>query len=106
MRRVIKFKPEMLDLVLEGVKTTTIRPANGSEYGEVLKLSDRRRSVSARLVSVKKIKLSEAVKHYRSEGFDSPEEMVKYLRRIYRDLEPDSEINLIEFRLEEVDGRP
>jgi hypothetical protein len=40
MRRVIRFKPELLDLVLKGVKTSTVRPVNGAEYGPDLILTD------------------------------------------------------------------
>jgi hypothetical protein len=40
MRRVIRFKPELLDLVLKGVKTSTVRPVNGAEYGQDLILTD------------------------------------------------------------------
>jgi len=39
MRRVIRFKPELLDLVLKGVKTSTVRPVNGAEYGPDLILT-------------------------------------------------------------------
>jgi hypothetical protein len=83
MRRVIRFKPELLDLVLKGVKTSTVRPVNGAEYGPDLILTDGLRRVPAELLSVRQLSLSEAMRFYASEGFSSPEKFLENIKSIY-----------------------
>lgn len=83
MRRVLRFKRGLLDLVLEGRKTATIRPAEESGYARNLILTDGHRRIEAELVSVKKLKLSDALRLYREEGFCSPGELRELFRRIY-----------------------
>jgi hypothetical protein len=99
MRRVIRFKPELLDLVLKGVKTSTVRPVNGAEYGPDLILTDGLRRVPAELLSMRQLSLSEAMRFYASEGFSSPEKFLENIKSIYPHLKHTDKVNLIEFRL-------
>ncbi|MEM1943396.1 MAG: ASCH domain-containing protein [Candidatus Caldarchaeum sp.] len=104
MRRVITFKPEMLDLVVKGLKTSTVRPVNGSVYSDDLVLTDGVRRVYAKLLSVRRLRLAEAANHYVMEGFSSPDEFIENIRRIYPSLGPNDEVNLIEFKLQPTDA--
>lgn len=103
MRRVITFKPEMLDLVVKGLKTSTVRPVNGSAYSDDLVLTDGVRKVYAKLLSVRRLRLAEAADHYAKEGFSSSDEFIENIRRIYPGLGLKDEVNLIEFKLQPTD---
>ncbi|MEM3111214.1 MAG: ASCH domain-containing protein [Candidatus Caldarchaeum sp.] len=106
MRRVLRFKPEMLDLVLKGVKTSTVRPWNNTVYSDELVLTDGRRKVPAKLVKVEKLKLSEAASSYLSEGFKTPDEFLRSITHLYPTLSLDGEVTLIRFKPDKHDGRP
>ncbi|MCS7129622.1 MAG: ASCH domain-containing protein [Candidatus Caldarchaeum sp.] len=97
MRRVITFRPEMLDLVLKGRKTATVRPVNGSNYSDELVLTDGRRRLTAKLRAVRRLTLNDAANYFREEGFMSREEFLSNIQRIYSGLKNDDEVNLIEF---------
>lgn len=99
MRRIIRFKPELLDLVVKGLKTSTVRPANGAVYCRDLILTDGRRRVPAELVSVRQLSFSEALHFYASEGFPSPEKFIESITSIYPHLKPSDKVTYIEFRL-------
>ncbi len=88
----------MLDLILTGVKTSTVRPLNGV-YGKDLRLTDGRRSVEARLVEQRTVKLVEALGNYREEGFGSSRELLDYLTKLYPALGLEDEVTLIRFTL-------
>ncbi len=94
----MRFRRELLDLVLKGRKRVTIRATGGSEYARELVLTDGRRRVPARLVSVRSLTLRSALRYYRKEGLRSPGELRVVLRRIYPDIGPHSRVTLIEFR--------
>lgn len=99
MRRVLKFRPEFLDLVLAGVKTTTVRIRDGVEYADDLVLTDGKRRVDAKLVKVERLMLREAVAHFASEGFRSPQEFLQTLKKIYPFVRFDDMVTVIHFRL-------
>jgi len=94
----IRFKPEMLDLVLEGKKTSTIRPNGRSDYGPILTLTDGSRRVEAECISVQHLRLSEALQHYREEGFESQQQLAEALASFYPWLEEQDEVTFIRFR--------
>ncbi len=102
MRQVLRFKPRFLDLVLEGHKTATIRPAKGAKYARELILTDGRRRVRARLVSAMTLTLRAALRYYKREGFSSLKDLREAILRIYPHLKPNSRVDLIEFRPSEV----
>lgn len=106
MRRVLRFKPEMLDLVIKGVKTSTLRPWNNTVYNENLVLTNGRRKVHARLIAVEKLTLSQALGNYSSEGFKTPEEFLRSIAHLYPKLSLDDEVTLIRFKPETYDRRP
>jgi hypothetical protein len=88
----------MFDLIVAGVKTVTVR-LNGGAYAEGLRLTDGRRSVEARRVEQRTVKLGEASDYYTVEGFRSRREFRNYLTRLYPGLGLDDEVMLIRFTL-------
>lgn len=99
MRRVLRFRPEYFDLILKGLKTSTIRLPNGGEYAETLVLTDGTRKVEAKLIKTEKLKLAEAAEKYKSEGFSSPQDFLRHVRQIYPAITLDDEVTMIHFML-------
>lgn len=83
---------------MSGSKTSTVR-LNGVEYGRDLILTDGRRVVAATLVEQSRMKVSEALRYFRDEGFQSQEEFLRYLKRIYRDVGLQDQVTIVRFSL-------
>ncbi|MDJ0271563.1 MAG: ASCH domain-containing protein [Candidatus Caldarchaeum sp.] len=98
MRRILRFKPMYLDLILKGLKTSTIRPGDGGEYARELILTDGNRRIAAELLAVEVMTLREAVNtRYQLEGYSSPEELYQSIKKIYNSLGPDDPVTIIHF---------
>lgn len=97
MRRVLRFRPEYFDLIIKGVKTSTTRLSDNGEYAETLILTDGSRKIEARLLKVEKLRLADAAKHYRDEGFESEENYLRHMKQIYPSLTPNDMVTMIVF---------
>ncbi len=98
MVRIIRFKRGYLDLIIQGRKSVTIRPADGRRYERNLILTDGKRRINAELIFVREDRLRNALKFYRQEGFNTPHELLKTLKSLYPGIRMSSRVNIIKFR--------
>lgn len=105
MRKILKLKPELLDLVIAGVKKSTIRlgPAN---FSDLLLLTDGRRTIAAKLVQTSRTTLRQALQNYAEEGFQTPQELLQNIKKIYPNITFDTQVTLIRFQPLNTTERP
>ncbi|MDJ0270000.1 MAG: ASCH domain-containing protein [Aigarchaeota archaeon] len=98
MVRIIRFKRRYLDLIIQGKKSITIRPADGRRYEQSLILTDGKRRVNTELIYVREDRLRNALRFYRQEGFNTPQELLNTLKSLYPGIRMSSRVNIIKFR--------
>ncbi|AEA46390.1 ASCH domain-containing protein [Archaeoglobus veneficus] len=98
----INFDKEYVPLILEGKKRTTVRKGIKSyPVGKVVYLTAnnepfaRARVVKAVIKRVRELTDEDAIK----DGFDSVEELIKALKRIYGSLRDDEFVTVVHFEL-------
>ncbi|MCE4621248.1 MAG: ASCH domain-containing protein [Desulfurococcales archaeon] len=99
--RHLMIKGEFADMVLEGVKTTTIRVGViKPKYDEIIIHGKGRPLAKAKIVKVTTKKLSElSDEDARRDGFSDKESLIRALTRVYGALEPDDIVTIIEFKI-------
>ncbi len=99
--RHLMIKGVFADKLLEGRKTTTIRLGIvRPRYREVMIHGHGRPLAKAEIVDVKVKRVSELTEYdARRDGFESLEELLEALRRVYGDFGPEDYVTIIELRV-------
>lgn len=81
--------------VLDGTKTTTVRPGRRDYRLEPTRLG----SIAVRVVEVAYMSLERALRFYRTDGFEKAEDLLQTLREFYPGLGLDEEVTVVTFEL-------
>lgn len=83
------FRHNLLDEILQGKKSSTLRTKCKHKKGEVVILRDQRRKVNARIITIRRIKLQSITKAIlQSENIKSKEKLISLLKKFYGSLPP------------------
>lgn len=102
--RRLLMKGELTDLVIKGLKSTTIRLGRLKLKHRVLTLHGGGRDVAkVEVTDVKYKKVRDLTdEDAKRDGFESLEALLEALRRMYRGLDPDDTVTILGFRVLEV----
>jgi len=98
----INFDPEFVPLIISGSKKTTIRKGIKSyPVGKVVELtSDSKQFAMAKVRKVVVKRVSElSEEDAKIDGFDSREDLIKALRRIYGDINDSEFVTIVHFEV-------
>ena len=103
------FKKRMIEKILRGEKTRTIRPVGYYKVGRTYLIQERPGVNWGRILVLRKVpkKLGELTEEdVILDGFSSLEEFRREWRRMYRSLDPEQLVWLYDFKVVEVFNRP